>query len=447
MNTDSSDASVVCGPSANFENAVPCQEFSSAQAARPPLVDYLDRYNQRVPIPDTDPVRYVQIRHGEYGYFGPCQDGAYRGRSDFDVRPCDPGYFDVGRCAYDCNGACPLHEATLSNCSMGTMSSRRFCQRLQRDFQTVRNGTTLSICCNLSRNAGREYDCPYDVYLGSPACKNSGRDSLIEQCLVGIPVPGQPNIPPDVLGPDCHLLWHQGTGVDPTRSLYIEKMLQACQGNNITHPACVNLMREDPDNTQILRDYLTKFCAENVGNADYLNMCACFYPDSFYQRLRKSLAEFYQIPDEYLNVGGRACIYRPCNESPIKHDYSEQPCDPMSVSVCTQSISLTTDGVLKDAEFKQDCNFNRNVTCATECIAPKTCVNGACVDKEACVADAQCGTLYECKNGRCTKKAEGMKWYFKFLIGLLVTAAVVGLIFGIRKIIKARKSPPIVQNA
>lgn len=438
----------------NSETEVPCEEFAGAEPARPPLVNYLDRNNQPVPNP-TDPTKYLQIRRGEYGYFGPCQDGNLIGQSDFHNRPCDPGYFDVGRCGRNeegyrsCNDFCPLHNSAMSSCPALRQSSRRVCQRLQRDFETVRNGTTISTCCNLTRESGRAYDCPYDIYRGSPACVSGGRDLLVEQCLIGIPTtPGQPNIPPNVLGPDCHLLWQEGTNINPTRQTYIAKMLQACQGANITHPACVNLMREDPDNTQILRDYLTQFCSQNVGNPTYSDMCACFYPDSFYQQLRKSLAEFYQIPEEYLNVGGRKCIYRPCAESPIKYDYAEQDCDPRSISVCTQSIDIATDGRLENVEFKQDCGFNRNVTCATKCIEPLTCVNGECVDKQACVADAQCGTLYECKSGRCVKKPEGLKWYFKFMIALAVIGVVVGLFFGLRKALNGRESAKsIVQSA
>ena len=444
MDAESSCDSMTCGSSANTETVVPCQEFAGAESARPPLVDYLDRTGMPVPIPDSNPEENVKIRFGEYGYFGPCQDGNLIGQSDFHNRPCDPGYFDVGRCGRSdnqqtCNDFCPLHNSVMGNCPAFRGSSRRVCQRLERDFETVRNGTTLSTCCSLSRTAAREYDCPYHIYKGSPVCTD--RSALVEQCLVGIPVTGQPPIPPNVLGTDCHLLWQQGTNVNPTRELYIERMLQACQGNNITHPACVNLMREDPDNTQLLRDYLTQFCGkpENIGNPDYGNMCACFYPDSFYQKLREGLARFYQIPQEYLNLGGRSCIYRPCAESPIQYEYADQQCGSRNISVCTQSISVTANG-LENVDFKQDCGFNRRVFCDPECVAPLTCVDGDCVDKQACTADVQCGTLYECKAGRCAKKPEGMKWYFKAMIALAAIACVVFLGFGVKKLISARKS-------
>jgi hypothetical protein len=267
-------------------------------------------------------------------------------------------------------------------------------------------------------------------------CTELGRDTLIENCLLGTPTS-----PPNVLGIDCHLLWHQGTNIDPTRVQYIQQMLQACQGDNITHPACVKLLMEDPANTQPLRDNLTQFCSNKVGDPTWANVCACYYPDSFYQQLRESLAQFYQIPEEYLNVGGRKCIYKPCTDSPIQYDYGEE-CDQNNISVCTQSINVTANGTLDNVEFKQDCGFNRKVICDPACIAPLKCVDGKCVDKEACISNAQCGTLYECKSGRCVKKPEGMQWYVKVMIALAVVAGVVGLLFGLRKLLKGKTKSP-----
>jgi hypothetical protein len=264
-------------------------------------------------------------------------------------------------------------------------------------------------------------------------CTELGRSTLVKDCLLGTPTS-----PPNVLGIDCHLLWHQGTNIDFTRVQYIQQMLQACQGSNVTHPACVKLLMEDPANTQPLRDHLTQFCSTKVGDPTWANVCACYYPDSFYQQLRESLARFYQIPEEYLNVGGRKCIYKPCTDSPIQYDYKED-CDQNNISVCTQSINVTANGALDNVEFKQDCGFNRKVICDPECIAPLKCVDGKCVDKEACISNAQCGTLYECKSGRCVKKPEGMQWYVKVMIALAVVAGVVGLIFGLRKLLKGKK--------
>lgn len=444
VDCDSSEASSeTCGAVVNADTAVPCVEFAGNQASRELLVDYRDRDGNRIPIPGTNPQKYVQIRFGEYGYVGPCQDGNIVWQSDYHNKPCDPGYFQVGECGKSyalysrprCSDYCPLHTASLSSCGMDVYSSRRVCQRLESDFQTVKNGTTLSICCNLSRSEGRKFDCPYYIHNESPVCTELGRDTLVKNCLIGTPTS-----PPNVLGIDCHLLWHEGTDIESQRVLYIQNMLQACK-DNITHPACIKLLMQDPDNTQLLRDYLTDFCSKKVGDPIWANVCACYYPDSFYQQLRESLARFYQIPEEYLNVGGRKCIYKPCTESPIQYDYDEK-CDQLNISVCTQSIDVTAAG-LENVEFKQDCGFNRKVICDPECVAPLTCVNGDCVDKQACTADSQCGTLYECKDGRCTKKPEGMKWYVKFLIALAAIAVAVGLFFGLRKVFK--KAPKTSQ--
>ena len=438
MDTESSET---YDPFANSDDVVPCTEFAGAAASRSPLVDYRDRDGQKVPIPGTNPTRYVQIRFGEYGYFGPCQDGNIIWQADYRNRPCDPGYFQVGECGKSyalysrpsCANFCPLHPEALGSCGMDVYSSKRVCQRLESDFQTVRNGTTLSTCCQLTPTEARKFDCPYNIYEGSPACSELGRSALVKRCLLGTP-----NTPANVLGIDCQLLWHQGDGFSNERVTYINNMLQACRGSNITHPACVKLLMEDPDNTQPLRDHLTEFCSTKVGDDAWANVCACFYPESFYQKLRESLAKFYQIPEEYLNVGGRKCIFKTCADSPLQYDYGDD-CDQSNIAVCTQSISVTADG-LKNVEFKQDCGFNKRVFCDPECVAPLKCVNGDCVDKQACTADVQCGTLYECKAGRCAKKPEGMKWYFKAMIALAAIACVVFLGFGVKKLISARKS-------
>ena len=421
---DSLDRALV---SAEIE--VPCEEFSSGDSVRPAKTNALDRNGN--PRLDSKGNK-IQIRKGEYGYFTKCQDGAYWPKADYWSTPCEPGYFQVDTCGQDyligppmrpCSWVCPDAFPSVSSCDFLAKSYKRLCQRLDSDFETERNGNTFEKCCGVSRETARERDCPYHVYMGSDFCNQVGWDKLYLRCIDS----GDPNKPANVLGTNCHLFWHmpEDPDEDPdfVRAQYIDAMLVACQNpTDITHPACIKLMRDDPVNTQSLRNYLSGFCAEQVGNPTYNTMCACFYPDKFYTDLRAAFAKYYVIPEDMLNIGGRKCLYTPCALSPLQSEFGvESKCPDLNIQNCIQTINIDSEGGLKDVSFKQQCNFYERNICDPACIAPKTCVGGFCVDKTICKSNADCGTDGVCTNGVCSKKSSLSIWQILLIIiGVIV---------------------------
>jgi LPXTG-motif cell wall-anchored protein len=237
----------------------------------------------------------------------------------------------------------------------------------------------------------------------------------------------------NVLGVGCHLLVTELPGDrNFVRGLYIEKMLEACaapSGENIGHPACVKLIREQPIDAFPLRQFLKGFCSDKVNNSAYTSICGCFYPDSFYNNLRKDLGKFYDIPDNLL-LGGRQCLWPDCHNSPLKDNPDEPPCDELQLFQCIQTINFTSTGNLTDVTFHQyqQCgDIQRRDICDPACEAPKVCMAGnVCADPDKCTRDADCGPngTMSCEDGVCVDKP---KKYWPIILGILLGLLALGV--------------------
>lgn len=431
----------------NGQQIAPCRRFVGS---RPPLVNAMNADNTLILDSVGNP---IPIRIGEYGYFTVCQDGQLRSdKADWHNKWCDAGYDDdaprcgsklTPGCTYPWSAAkpeirCTGAEIGIENCPdvpVGQNATRRVCRRNFRNFRTELRGTTYQECCFKLPDQARQLDCPFYAFFGSPYCDEGAYQKLVDDCLG----PGG-----DPLGTNCFILGQPSDkeGADLRIIQYINVMKIRCHDENfIGHPSCVALMSNFPEDTFDLRVFLRGFCNDKVGSTAWRNVCACFYPDDFYDQLRTTIAKFYDVPDAWINQG-RQCLFPDCHNSPLKDDPNAPPCEPLNIQQCIQNITITSQGDISNIVIRQDAQcgaVKRRDTCDVPCVAPEQCVAGVCLDPTKCTQDNDCGVNgdKECKDGVCVDKKTN---WFKIIGIFLGVVAVICVGFGVYKLLKKRSA-------
>jgi len=136
-------------------------------------------------------------------------------------------------------------------------------------------------------------------------------------------------------------------------------MVNYCQGDNLSNTKCKEFCG---NNKYICASNIASYCADKTPGPDNDDICACYYPTSFYDNLTK------QAQQPYIDAGMdptfvqsmisvQPCNYSKCATSKYKSPTSEnQYCN----SVCIQNVVLNTGGdILGNVEVKQNAQCAR----------------------------------------------------------------------------------------
>ena len=76
------------------------------------------------------------------------------------------------------------------------------------------------------------------------------------------------------------------------------------------------------------------------------DICACNWPQGFYNKTRDNLQNVFNIPDSKL-PGGRKCLYKPCQTAAIrwKREISAPECPPDTLVSCVQELDVNIESV------------------------------------------------------------------------------------------------------
>jgi len=222
---------------------------------------------------------------------------------------------------------------------------------------------------------------------------------------------------------------------DPT--LYNEILKQACTGNNLTTTACQNFCNQKDSNGNNLgycQQALIDYCKnKQPGTNDQL--CACYYPNSFYTSIRDKLSADYNVSPTLLSgLSGPNCVYPPCGSGNNIAPSKGQTCSDVNLTQCIQDVTLSNSGTVTNL------NVNQNATGCTTltkksgggtgggtgggCLIGQKLQNGVCVPDTTKVPAAT--PFIQTTAGKVT--AGG--------VGLLL---VIGIIFLILMITKSKK--------
>ena len=260
---------------------------------------------------------------------------------------------------------------------------------------------------------------------------------------------------------------YKGSMSNPKEDLCSAVKAPFCLDNldNMMTEKCIDWCAENP--FQCDKDKIKKMCQQDLvdpSDATYWPVCGCYYKESFYTAIRKTLTDEYGIPGEFLS-GGKSCYFPGCTGNRLDSDNKEfiAECKAINLSTCIQNVKISGDGlkleagaVTQDAkcrntvdEIKKNygtsCTTNDNCKSGFVCNAAKKCMDSkGNVDKgpgpapapeEKKVNGSVCVNQGDCDSGICTEKkcvakppADEPKSNLPLIIGLSVGGLVLLLI-------------------
>jgi hypothetical protein len=258
-----------------------------------------------------------------------------------------------------------------------------------------------------------------------------------------------------------------GNMSNPKEPLCSASLAPGCLDNieNMMTEKCINWCAANPD--QCDKDEIKKMCQAtsiDPSDATYWPVCGCYYKESFYAAIRKTLTDEYGIPGEFLS-GGKSCYFPGCAGNRLDSDNKDKitECKAINLSTCIQNVKISGDGlkleagaVTQDTQCKNtvdEIKKNYGISCKTNddcrsgsvCNPAKKCVDSTGkVDKgpgpapapeEKKVNGSVCVNQGDCDSGICTEKkcvakppADEPKSNLPLIIGLSVGGLVLLLI-------------------
>jgi len=156
--------------------------------------------------------------------------------------------------------------------------------------------------------------------------------------------------------------------------------------NDYNNGICLDVLKSNVDETE-----LRKFCqSDDAYNSetgepvkDYTNICGCYYPQDYYDKLIQKLKELYpELPEGSYN--DRTCFSTLCANSKLKSNISTEQCPDQYFLRCINNAKFEAGGDMSGIELGQgnDCNIYVEKGdfpfCGRTCDNDDNCVNGQC---------------------------------------------------------------------
>tara|TARA_B100000900_G_scaffold59254_1_gene44702 strand:- start:493 stop:1524 length:1032 start_codon:yes stop_codon:yes gene_type:complete len=145
---------------------------------------------------------------------------------------------------------------------------------------------------------------------------------------------------------NCFPYWYKDNGI------YSNQCRDICMGkpylnnrkvnnsetlkNNFSGKLCHDILKTN-NNQSDLREFCSKAPAwdnDNGPNKDYTDICGCFYPDSYYNNLKKIISEKTKIPENML--GDKRCFSSLCSNS----DMTNTNCPDLNILTCINNVNF-----------------------------------------------------------------------------------------------------------
>jgi hypothetical protein len=140
---------------------------------------------------------------------------------------------------------------------------------------------------------------------------------------------------------ECGTLYWDGSSTLPQSCNAVLKKW-CSTGDNILDPKCTKYIKNDNENYFKLK---TRCASKKPGDegGKWDDICACYYPASFYMGITKSLGAKWDMPPEYANPLPQ-CVYPQCKLSSINPDPVLKGCGGVSFTSCIQNLTVDASG-------------------------------------------------------------------------------------------------------
>ena len=279
-------------------------------------------------------------------------------------RKCNNGFTKSGEFS---NSVCAV---PLGGCSSG-LYKRWTCRRNDDTYTDYNNLQKLANCCNAKTiNERRALGCnpktcsgdkksSYCINRLGVLCKNNIFDKNCKM-LEGTAVYY------DLLYKNCQNMEHDDClklNDDNDKNIYKanfkEMLADYCFKNskNIKKSICTNLCDGSLENKELCSAKLKNLCKNKMNNKDYENICSCYYPKSYYNKITNNNTNINMRPD---------CIYPACtarsNLYKLPNDPKQQTCNAINNAACVQSALNNMDGASNSSYMQNiSCNLNNEL--------------------------------------------------------------------------------------
>lgn len=239
-------------------------------------------------------------------------------------------------------------------------------------------------CCNFNEKFSPKNGCYPYFYLD----KNTGKYSndCINSCLGGI------------------------------NKLTMEKVEKSVSfKNDYKGGFCTNMFKKNEVNPSIFKEFCSSEPAYKDGkpNPEYSNICGCFYPDDYYDKLKiELLKKFPDLPESYLT--DITCFSTLCGMSELKELKSIKKCPNQYFLKCVNNVDFDSNNVNNEGNLEisqsNDCKISTEEInqpyCGKNCDSNSDCPQSCPCNNNICKNDdsVNCEGNFTCSDNKITRE-------------------------------------------
>ena len=196
----------------------------------------------------------------------------------------------------------------------------------------------------------------------------------------------------------------------------IEGSAETTLKNNYKNDFCVDVLKDSENPSQ---SELREFCENEPAfidgkpNPEYTDVCGCFYPKGYYDKLKEELKQLFpELPESMWN--DKSCYSSLCSESKLKELISARQCPNLYFLRCVNNAEFNASNVQGDGsggiEFDQnnECNIyvdeSNTPFCGRDCDSNADCPDDCpCNDNRCRNEDSVSCENYQCPAGKVNK--------------------------------------------
>jgi hypothetical protein len=292
--------------------------------------------NHKTNKDNMDDCRYYTLntlQNGKPGYLTGCQNSDWLGADSYDNQNCASGYTEVGKCSgkwTNCRNKCGDSTGTPDAPLCTGDGSRKICKKNLSAYKPIKDGNAYDKCCTVTDAGIRESnDCPMTYKPDSTACT----DVLLEKCVDDKDLS-------KITDYSCAVLATNKTY--SIKSKYDKAASQYCDvDENLKSEFCLNWCKDNKSKCiQKLRDV----CFDKKDDPSFKSVCACYYPQTFYDEINKEIGDVWNVPSRYMNSNPE-CMFPQCQVSELRN--TNVVCPDISFVKCIneQNFNLTNSTV------------------------------------------------------------------------------------------------------
>jgi hypothetical protein len=271
-------------------------------------------------------------QNGKPGYLTNCQEYNYLVTTGASIN-CEPGYTATAMCsgtAQNCRNKCGEGSNNPNAAPCGAGGQRRICKKNLSAYKPIKDGNTYDKCCTVtSATVRNSNDCPMTYSPDSTACT----DTLLEKCVDDADLSKIADYSCAVLATNKNY---------SVKSKYNKAASQYCDDEkNLKSEFCLNWCKDNKSKCiQKLRDV----CYNKEGVPSFKSVCACYYPQTFYDKINKEIGDVWKVPPEFMNSNPE-CMFPQCQVSELRNKNVKCPETSFVKCINEQNFNLSNSTV------------------------------------------------------------------------------------------------------